>query len=65
MKMVEFKSMKGHAVVTIKSDKVKLEWLDTAVNGMKARVGMHRRGHELTERFPGKMLNKSPNNSLS
>ena len=35
VKTVDFKSMKGHAVVTVESGKVKPEQLATAVNGVK------------------------------
>jgi copper chaperone CopZ len=35
VKAVDFKSMKGHAIVTIESGKVKPEQLATAVNGVK------------------------------
>ena len=35
VKAVDLKSMKGHAVVTIESGKVKPEQLATAVNGVK------------------------------
>jgi mercuric ion binding protein len=35
VKAVDFKSMKGHAIVTIESGKVKPEQLVTAVNGVK------------------------------
>ena len=35
VKTVDFKSMKGHAIVTIESGKVKPEQLATAVNGVK------------------------------
>ena len=35
VKAVDFKSMKGHAVVTIESGKVKPEQLVTVVNGVK------------------------------
>jgi len=35
VKTVDFKSMKGHAVVTVESGRVKPEQLTTAVNGVK------------------------------
>ena len=35
MKAVNFKSMKGHAVVTIDGEKVKADQLSAAVNGVK------------------------------
>ena len=35
VKAVDFKSMKGHAVVTVESGKVKPEQLVTVVNGVK------------------------------
>ncbi|MDO8356754.1 MAG: cation transporter [Nitrospirota bacterium] len=35
VKTVDFKRMKGHAVVTVESGKVKPEQLATAVNGVK------------------------------
>jgi copper chaperone CopZ len=35
VKSVDFKSMKGHAVVTVESGKVKPDQLATAVNGVK------------------------------
>jgi hypothetical protein len=35
VKAVDFKSMKGHAVVTVESGRVKPEQLATAVNGVK------------------------------
>jgi len=38
VKGVDFKSMKGHAVVTVESGKVKPEQLAAAVNGVKGEI---------------------------